>query len=105
MLSAQEIKKFNKLVDKNDKRLADVFAALSDAKRCRIYRLFLKSGSKDLYVNDIAKLMDISLPSASQHLKTLETAGLLHKERHGQKTTFKINKQDRIVNALMKSVL
>ena len=105
MLSDKEIKKFNKLVDQNDGRLSSVFSALSDPKRCRIYRLFLNGGNKDLYVNDIAKLMDISVPSASQHLKILEMTGLLSKERHGQKTTFRVNREDPIVNALMKAVL
>src|SRR4051812_24641051 len=105
MLTDQEVKKFNRLVDKNESRLSAVFSALSDPKRCRIYRLFLNSHDKNLYVNDIAQLMDISVPSASQHLKILETTGLLHKERHGQKTTFKIDKKDPIVNALMKAVL
>lgn len=105
MLSDKEVKKFNKYVDKSDQRLSIIFSALSDPKRCRIYRLLLKNPKQDLYVGDIAKIMGISAPLASQHLKILEITGLLIKERQGQKITYKANKQDSIVNALMKAVL
>lgn len=103
MLSEREIRTFNTLVAPDDKRLAIIFKALSDPKRCRIYRLLLKRS--ELRVSDIARIMRISLPSASQHLKILEITGLLRKERAGKAMLFKIHKDDQIVAALIKSVL
>lgn len=105
MLSPKEVEKFNKLMDQEDKRLSIVFNALSDPKRCKIYRLFIKNRDNDLCVSDIAQIMKISIPSASQHLKILEITGLLQKRRMGQKITFALNGADPIVNALVKSVL
>ena len=105
MLSDKEIQKFNKLMAKDDKRLSIIFNALSDPKRCKIYRLFIKSKDEDLCVSDIAQIMEISIPSASQHLKILEITGLLSKERRGQKTVFSLNSGDQVVNALVKAVL
>jgi len=103
MLTDKEAKKFNALVGQNDKRLAIVFKALSDPKRCRMYRLLLKGD--ELHVSDIARIMKISLPSASQHLKILEITGLLRKERRGKNMIFTVSKEDQIVGALIKAVL
>jgi len=103
MLTEKEIKKFNALTGADDKRLAIIFKALSDPKRCRIYRLLLKKS--ELRTSDIARIMKISLPSVSQHLKILEITGLLNKEKKGRTILFKINKEDQIVSALIKAVL
>jgi len=105
MLSAKEIEKFTRYMDKDDRRLSIIFNALSDEKRCRIYRLFIKNRGNDLCVSDIAQIMKISIPSASQHLKILEITGLLQKQRKGQKITFNLSQNDPVVSALVKSVL
>lgn len=105
MLTEKEIKKFNTLVQKNDARLSIVFKALSDPKRCRIYRILIKERDHDLYVTDIARIMGISLPSASQHLKILEITGLLSKERRGKHSIFRLNMHNQIANALAATIL
>ena len=116
MLKPKEIAKVQKLLPKNDKniaqtfrdrRLATVFRVLGDAKRCQIYRIFIKNKSQpfQLCVSDVSEIMKISIPSASQHLKILEITGLLHKRRVGQKMTFGLNTSDPTVNALIKAVM
>lgn len=61
--------------------LDDVFAALSDASRRRIIEAVKE---KDRTVLELAGLFDISLPAVSKHLKVLDKAGLLQREKDGR---------------------
>jgi DNA-binding transcriptional ArsR family regulator len=63
-----------------DARLDAVFSALSDGTRRRILaRLTLGSAS----VSELAEPFAMTLPAVSKHLRVLERAGLLRRERHG----------------------
>jgi DNA-binding transcriptional ArsR family regulator len=103
MLNPQELAKFNKISDPNDKRLSIVFKALGDANRCRILRLFINQ-KKQLCVSDIAQILKISVAAASQHLKILEITGLIKKDKQGQKVYFIIEDHDPLVRSLIKAV-
>ena len=41
-------------------------------------------------VTDLAKQGDLSLPSVSRHIKVLEGAGLIRRERHRQEFVFEL---------------
>lgn len=102
MLNAQEIKKLKTLLTKEDDRLPIVFNALSDPKRCLIFRSFLKQDR--LCVSDISKTLGISMSLASQHLKILEITGLLTREREGRVIYFRPKVSDELVRTIIKAV-
>jgi DNA-binding transcriptional ArsR family regulator len=58
-----------------------VFGALSDPTRRRTLDLLARTES---CVTDLAKPFSISLPAISQHLRVLENAGLIKRERNGR---------------------
>ncbi len=102
MLNSEEIQKLKKLLTKEDHRLPIVFNALSDPKRCLIFRSFLKQ--ERLCVSDIAKTLGISMSLASQHLKILEITGLLTREREGRLIYFRPKVSDELVRTIIKAV-
>jgi DNA-binding transcriptional ArsR family regulator len=69
-------------------RLDAVFHALSDATRRSILRDVAR-GEKT--VGQIAEPYPVSLAAVSKHLKVLEGAGLVHREREGSFQKIKLN--------------
>lgn len=106
MLNRSELTTFHKeLKGKKYDRLPIVFNALGDPVRCKIARLLIKKGKRNLSVNNIAEIMGISQSSASQHLKILEITGVVYKEAHGRLHYYGINQMDPIVTALIRAVM
>src|ERR1700737_1584152 len=58
-----------------------VFRALSDPPGRRILELLARA---ELCVTEIAKSFSVSLPAISKHLRVLEKAGLIRRERDGR---------------------
>lgn len=102
MLSHTEITKLQKLLKRGDKRLPIIFNALSDPRRCKIFRSFLTPDR--LCVSDISNLMGISMSLASQHLKILEITKLLTREKEGRTVYFKLNTHDELVRTITNAV-
>jgi DNA-binding transcriptional ArsR family regulator len=102
MLTNQERRRFKKIIGKMDKNVPKVFDSLRDPTRCRIFHLFVQN--KELCVTDVAKITNISMPSASQHLKILEIRNLLNKERKGRVIYYYLNQNNKIVMALIKAI-
>ena len=63
--------------------LTHAFAALSDPTRLAIISRLAAEG--DMTVQEIAQPFAMSLPAVSQHLKVLESAGLIARGRDGQR--------------------
>jgi DNA-binding transcriptional ArsR family regulator len=61
--------------------LDSVFAALSDPTRRRILNLLARA---EFCVTEVAKSFSVSLPAISKHLRVLEKAGLIRRERDGR---------------------
>lgn len=91
MLEPKDIKKLKAVsfetLSKN--KLTPIFAALSDENRYKIYSLLFLV--KELCVTDIATILNISLPLASQHLRILDQVQLIEKERMGQMICYMLN--------------
>lgn len=68
----------NRMVNKN---LNDVFGSLSDPTRRDMLQRLL--GGK-MSVNQLAQAYEMSLPAVSKHVKVLEAAGLVTRERRGR---------------------
>ncbi len=60
--------------------LLDLFQALSDSSRLRIFSLLQ---IRELAVGEIAQLLDQSQPRVSRHLRILEEAGIVERRREG----------------------
>lgn len=72
---------FNLMVKYQGDALDHIFSALSDpTRRAILARLALGETT----VSELAEPFDMSLPAVSKHLKVLEGAGLLVRERHGR---------------------
>ena len=69
-------------------RLDDVFHALSDSTRRAILR---DVSHQEKSVSEIAGPYRISLAAVSKHLKVLERAGLIHREKRGSFQFVRIN--------------
>jgi len=65
------------MIESEPTRLNAVFHALGDATRRQMLR-DLAQGERT--VSQLAEPFDISLAAASKHIKTLESAGLIHRE-------------------------
>jgi DNA-binding transcriptional ArsR family regulator len=61
--------------------LDSVFAALSDPTRRRLLHILAHTES---CVTGLAKSFSVSLPAISKHLRVLEKAGLIRRERDGR---------------------
>jgi len=79
-----------------------MFAALSDKGRFGIFRLFLRQ--HDLCVTDVAAVLGISVPAASQQLKVMELSGLVTKERNGQRICYAVLRRDPAVRSLIRII-
>jgi DNA-binding transcriptional ArsR family regulator len=66
----------------NQERITAVFAALADPTRRRIVQRLAEQGESR--VTALAKPFRISLPAVSRHLRVLETARLIKRQRHGR---------------------
>lgn len=84
-------------------KLSKTFAALGDANRLRLYKILIKE--KEICVSSLADVVGISPAGASQHLKILEQANLINRNRYGQKVCYTINPDNQhtqTINTLIK---
>lgn len=102
MLTPKEIEKNRKLFSDADKSMAATFKVLSDVNRYRIVRIL--SQQPEISVSSLAKILDISLPLASQHIKILAQAKLLQKQRKGKKVYPKLEHTNPFVQAIVKTI-
>ncbi len=65
----------------DDEQLSRVFSALADPTRRRMLE---RLGQGSLTVSELAEPFPISLPAVSRHLKVLEEAGLVSRDRQAQ---------------------
>ncbi|MEK7643783.1 MAG: metalloregulator ArsR/SmtB family transcription factor [Patescibacteria group bacterium] len=102
MLSKEEIKKNRDRFNGEDKSTVATFKALSDINRYRIFRILIDYPK--LTIGDIAQILDISLPLASQHLKILVLNNLIQKERSGKRILTRLERKNPFVQAIIKAI-
>jgi DNA-binding transcriptional ArsR family regulator len=71
-----------KVENETEKAWAEVFGVLSDSTRLRMFLYIVKK--EGLCTTELSREFGVSLPIASYHLKILENADLVRKERSGQ---------------------
>jgi DNA-binding transcriptional ArsR family regulator len=87
------------LAGRNDV-LPAIFSALADESRFRMFTLI--SRRPGLCVTDFAAVLGVSVSAASQQLKILEFAGIVRRERLGQKCSYSVRRDDPVIRAIMK---
>lgn len=102
MLSVREAQRLRREVGLEETELTRIFSALGDESRYRAWQLLLSRG--DLCVTEIARVLGVSVPAASQQLKILETAGLVERERNGQMTCYRLPDHEPVVRMLTRLV-
>jgi DNA-binding transcriptional ArsR family regulator len=66
----------------------DGFAALADPTRREIFE---RLASQPLAVGELAKLLPVSRPAVSQHLKVLKDAGLVIDRQEGTRRVYQVD--------------
>lgn len=103
MLTPREHKKLERYThDMDVDRLTAAFDALSEPKRCLIFRALLKGQS--VRVGDLAAVVGISDSLASQHLKILAQAALVDKSKDGKNVYYRVRTSNPLISALQKAV-
>jgi DNA-binding transcriptional ArsR family regulator len=101
MLTEKQIAKIRKGLNGNAQRVA--FKILADSNRYRISQIL--NEHLQLSVSDISKILKISIPLASQHLKVLEQGNILQKEKRGQNVYFKLRTDNRIAQIIIQEIM
>ncbi len=102
MLSEKEILRNRRIFNETDESMAAAFKVLSDVNRYRIFRLLAQQPK--LSVSNIAKILNISLPLASQHIKALTQMNLLQKKKEGKKVFPKLEESNPFVQAIVATI-
>lgn len=89
-------------ISAGQERMPFVFNALSDTGRFRIFNLLLNQ--EGLCVTEVANVLGVSVPAASQQLRIMELAGLLKKDRDGQRMCFRVRKEDNFIKSIIKLI-
>lgn len=76
------------MVKYSTEKIDRIFYSLSDSTRRKILE---RVSIKSLNVSEIAKPFDISLPAISKHLKILERAKLVQRQRIGREFRFRLS--------------
>ena len=79
------------LCEDDVKQLAGVFKALGDVNRLTIMGILALKEREKVCVTDLAKILGITQPAVSQHMKTLKTAGMVEAVKEGNFTYYSFN--------------
>lgn len=72
-------------------KTAAYLKAVSEEQRLKILKILASSMSESVCVSDVAKILGISQPAATKHLKILESINLLIRKRKGTNVYYILN--------------
>lgn len=102
MLSKKEVLKTRAMLAGIDTNMVTTFKALSDINRYKIFCILVEQ--PEVTVGSMAKILNISVPLASQHIKVLAYAGLVHKERTGKRIFSKLKYHDTVTHCITTAI-
>lgn len=73
--------------------MAEVFRAVGDINRMKIIKILAENPEQSLRVIDIGKIIGISQPATSQHLRILRNVGILTAKRMENRTYYSIDSE------------
>lgn len=85
-------------LNKTDQQLITALQLLGDTSRYKMFRLLCLDDS--LCVSEIAQKLDISVSAVSQHFRQFEMAGMVTKQRTGQKICYQLTTKNSLVQKL-----
>ncbi len=101
MLTQRDVQKHRKRFTEKDLSASALFKILGDTNRYRI--LLLLAGSPLLFsIGSIAKILDISLPLASQHIRLMVHAHVLQKKRDGKRVYITPERRNPLLTSIIK---
>lgn len=74
-------------------RVVYVTKALSETNRLKILKILASSMEDSVCVSDVAKILKISQPTATKHLRILENINLLKRKRIGPSVYYSLNEE------------
>lgn len=83
----------------SDEKLIRAMEILGDKTRFKIFKLLITK--EEMCVSEIAEHLDITLSAVSQHFRNFEMAGLVEKERMGQKICYALKQDNSLVQQLV----
>lgn len=89
-------------ISPHEDRLIHALGLLGDRTRYKIFKLILQK--EQLCVSDIAHELGVTVSAVSQHFRSFELVGLVGKHRTGQKICYVVNREDKLVDDLVKFV-
>jgi DNA-binding transcriptional ArsR family regulator len=72
-------------------KTATYLKAVSEEQRLKILKILASSMAESVCVSDVAKILGISQPAATKHLKILERVNLLVRKRKGANVYYSLN--------------
>lgn len=81
-----------RVLEKKGTKLVSKFSALGDATRYTLFQHLLKDDG--ICVSELANEVQISNAGVSQQLKIMEQAGIITRQREGQKICYRINRSN-----------
>lgn len=79
--------------------LQHVFQSLADRNRLNL--VLLLEQYENISVGELAEAVSISKPAVSQHMKKLELAGVVRRERFGQRTCYQLQREEPFIQDLL----
>lgn len=98
MLTPARIRSARRRLWQEPSHLPRLFGTLGDLSRYRIVLLLLRE--REVCATDVARVLEISVPAASQQLRLLELAGLVERERMGRMMCCRIRTAHPFVRSL-----
>jgi ArsR family transcriptional regulator len=74
-------------------RMADILRILAEEQRLKILKILNSSMADTVCVSDVAKLLGISQPAATKHLRLLESIDLLDRKRIGTSVYYSLRNE------------
>jgi DNA-binding transcriptional ArsR family regulator len=79
--------------------LQDIFYSLSDNRRLQIVQLLEQY--ENISVGELADTLSLSSAAISQHMRVLEYAGVVRRERHGQRSCYQLQTQNPFIQDIL----
>lgn len=91
----KDIQHIQSTLCRTDDTFWQLFKALGDCARYRMVKVMMRY--RKMSVTDLAQIVGISVPAASQHLRVLEKTGLVGQKRAGKAKFYELIEDDRYV--------
>lgn len=82
--------------------MAEIMKALAHSDRLTIMKMLCKSQHDGLTVKSIYEKLHLQQPVVSRHLNILKSAGIVRRIQHGQKTSYCLCMDNKIIAPLIK---